>query len=74
MIDVAERLYAERFDRLPSEEPWRSRWLRLETLHSHALREGNSGDHKALYAACLLADARYTVELEWHREIMRRHF
>lgn len=68
---LADRLYAERFDRMPSEEPWRSQWLRIEGWHAAALEAGEH-DHHALSLACQLADERYRIECLWRAECSRR--
>jgi hypothetical protein len=68
-LSVADRLYAERFDRAPPEEPWRSQWCRIEAQHAAALRVG---DATALGIACALADERYRIECEWREDWVRR--
>jgi hypothetical protein len=59
----ADRMYAERFDRMPTEEPWRSRWCRVEALHYAAL----AGGRPTVAAACKLADERYAVKLDYQK-------
>ena len=71
LSEIADRLYASRFDRLPDEEPWRSRWLLVETLHAAALRAGQT-DHHALYLAAKLADQRLEIECTYSAERVRR--
>ena len=63
---TAERLYRERWLRIPDKEPWRSRWWRIEVAHAAALHQ----DRLAL--ACKLADLRYEVELEYVRHCSAR--
>lgn len=62
-LSVADRLYAERFDRMPNHEPWRSRWCAVESLHAAALATN------ALYEACKLADARGAIERDYWRSM-----